>query len=256
MTPSTDPWFPHAGAVADDAEGLVICFPFAGGGAAFYRPWIDAARAKGLAVLAVELPGRGLRRRETPLRQAQVVAEALGQALRPRLDRPFLLFGHSLGALLAFETARYLRRRYALLPEALIVSGRHAPDETRDPATHRHALPLPALSRELVALNGTAPELLEHPEMLPLLAPMLRADFAMTELHRHDAAAPLECPLLALAGRDDPEVDPEEMAAWRRHGAGGFRQETLPGDHFFLMDQRDRVLAEWRAALVPERSAA
>ncbi|TDR95019.1 thioesterase II family protein [Enterovirga rhinocerotis] len=256
MIHPTDPWFPHAGPGADDAEALVICFPFAGGGAAFYRPWIEAARAKGLALLAVELPGRGRRQGEPLLRQAGAMAEALGPALRRRLDRPFLLFGHSLGALLAFETARHLRRRYALLPDALIVSGRHAPDEARDPASHRHALALPALAEELAGLNGTAPEVLAHPELLPVIAPMLQADFAMTELHRHRDEAPLDCPLLALAGSDDPEVAPGEITRWRRHAAGSFRQVTLPGDHFFLRDHRDRILDEWCAALTPDRAAA
>lgn len=249
MTRSADPWFPYTDDIADDAKALAVCFPFAGGGAAFYRPWIDTARTHGLALLPVELPGRGLRQGEALLRQARAVAEALGPALRNRLDRPFLLFGHSLGALLAFETARHLRRRYALLPDVLIVSGRHAPDDARDPASHRHALPLPDLAQELSGLNGTAPEVLEHAELMAVLAPMLRADFAMTELHRHDVEPPLECALLVMAGRDDPEVSRDEMASWSRHGVGGFRQVTLAGDHFYLQEHRVRIISEWCAAL-------
>ncbi|WP_149536560.1 thioesterase II family protein [Siccirubricoccus phaeus] len=246
---SADPWFPYA---PEAAETLLVCFPFAGGSAAFYRPWMAPARALGLALLPVELPGRGFRRQEAPLRTAGALMAALGPALRRRLDRPFLLFGHSLGALLAFEAARHLRRRYALLPAALAVSGRHPPHLGRDPTGFRHALPPPEFLQALQGLNGTAPELLTHPEFMALAEPALRADFAMTELYAYAPDAPLDCPLLALTGEADPEVSVQEMAGWARHGAAGFRLVTRPGDHFYLRDQAAEVLAQLRlAALRP-----
>lgn len=248
MSPPANPWFPHP---PDAANTLLVCFPFAGGSAAFYRPWMAPARELGLSLLPVELPGRGLRRQESALRDVAALVQALGPALRARLDRPFLLFGHSLGALLAFETARHLRRRYALLPRALIVSGRHPPHMGRDPTGFRHGLPRQQFLEALKGLNGTVPEVLAHPELMALVEPSLRADFAMTELYAHEPGPPLDCPMLALTGGDDPEVSPEEMAEWARHGAAGFRLITLPGDHFYLRDRASEVLSHLQRMAAP-----
>ncbi len=234
-----EPWFPFA---PEAAETLLFCFPFAGGTAAFYRPWMAPAAQRGLALLPVELPGHGLRRAEAPFTEARALVAALAPALRARLDRPFALFGHSLGALIAFETARLLRDRYALSPALLAVSGRQPPDRDIHPARRRHALPFPALCAALDGLGGTAPEILAHPQLMRLVEPVLRADFAMTELHRHVPGTPLEAPMLALTGTEDEEVSLEEMAGWSHQAGGSFRLATFPGTHFYLSEDPAAVL--------------
>lgn len=238
---TNSPWFPY-GEAAADAELLVVCFPFAGGNAAFYRSWMAPARDLGMAVMPVELPGRGLRRTETPLCSTGAAVDALLAPLRRHLDRPFILFGHSLGALLAFEVAHGCRDQFGLTPTALVVSGRHAPHVKRD-AVQRHLLPVHALKRELRDLNGTAPEILAHDDLFALLAPTLRADFAMTECYAYERASPaLACPMVAISGADDREVSPDEMQAWRLHCASAFVPIVRPGDHFFLEKERLAIL--------------
>ncbi len=247
-----EPWFPFE---PPEADTLLLCFPFAGGSAAFYRPWMALAARHRLGLLPVELPGHGMRRNEAPFTDARALVAAFAPTLRARLDRPFVLFGHSLGALIAFETARLIRDRYALTPTLLAVSGRQPPDRETHPARQRHALPFPALCAALDGLGGTAPEVLSHPELMRLMEPVLRADFAMTERHRHVPGAPLETPMLALTGADDPEVNPSEMAGWARHGGNDFELITLPGTHFYLRDAPMTVLDAIAAAL-PARDPA
>lgn len=218
----------------------LFCFPYAGGSAAVYRDWHTLVPGE-IEVAAVNLPGRGARFKEPPLDRAEVLVESLAEELGPHMEPPFAFFGHSMGALIAFELTRLLRREGRRLPERLLVSGRrapHLPDE--DPPIH--GLPDAELMEELRQLNGTPEEVLAHPELMELFLPVLRADFAVCEEYRYREEPPLDLPISAFGGVDDPDVERSHVLGWREQTRGGFRLRMFPGGHFFLNDHRDALV--------------
>jgi medium-chain acyl-[acyl-carrier-protein] hydrolase len=232
----------------------LFCFPYAGGGAGVYRRW-PAAMPAGVEVCAVQLPGREGRLRETPFNRMGPLVDALAAALRPHLDRPFAFFGHSMGALLAFELARRLRREGLPGPLHLFVSGRRPPQDP-DREERLHGLSDAQLRDALRRLGGTPREVLEHDEMMRLLTPMLRADLAVVETYRHEPAPPLDCPVTVLGALDDPKAPAEGLPGWAGHTRGPFRVRTLPGNHFFLHSAEAQVLGVVSQELTPLVSGA
>ncbi|HEX4955851.1 MAG TPA: thioesterase domain-containing protein [Thermoanaerobaculia bacterium] len=210
----------------------LFCFPFAGGSALVYREWHRHLPER-VEVVPIELPGRASRFREPLMRQADQVVAAAGAGLAPLFDRPFALFGHSMGALLVFELARWLRRQGLPAPLQIFASGRQAPDI----AEHKdlHALPDDDLLARLREFNGTPEEVLKHPELMQMMLPVLRADFEVNETYRYCAEPPLASSLSAWGGLADPEVPREELEAWRVHTSAGFDLRMFAGDHFFLL---------------------
>lgn len=212
------------------ASASLYCFPFAGGSASYYGSW-SAHFGDPVELVPVQLPGRGPRMADPhPASIGELAAELAGHiAAAP--TRP-LLFGHSMGAILAFEVARSLRER--LCPaEYLFVSGRPAPTITQ-PRTSISTLPRAELV-EVLRRYGAAPqEVLAHDELLDVLLPMLRRDFAMIESYRYAPGQPLDCPVFAWCGTEDPDVTPGLMAGWARESAGAFDLRVRGGGHFFL----------------------
>lgn len=219
----------------------LFCLPYAGGNAAIYRGWSERLGPH-VDVCPIELPGRGARIDEPPIARMSLMVQRLSLALRPHVSAPFALFGHSMGALLAFELARELRRTRGVEPRALYVSGCSAPhlQERRHPI---HALPHDLFVEELRALKGTPEAVLADPELLELLLPAVRADFAVVETYRHVEGPLLDVPIRAFAGAADPEAEPHTVAAWSRHTRGELTFDLLPGDHFFIHAQRAELLA-------------
>ncbi|HVT57686.1 MAG TPA: thioesterase domain-containing protein [Thermoanaerobaculia bacterium] len=218
----------------------MLCFPYAGGGASAYRGWPGALPA-GVEICPVQLPGRESRLREPPFDRLEPLVRTLADVLEPHLELPFVFFGHSLGALVSFELARELRRRGGPMPLHLFASGRRAPQV---PAREEdiHDLPEPEFIARLRELNGTPEEVLQHDELMCLLSPLLRADFAVNETYVHEAAEPLDCGISAFGGLGDEEVTREDLLEWREHTRGAFRLRMLPGDHFFLHSARGHLL--------------
>jgi medium-chain acyl-[acyl-carrier-protein] hydrolase len=219
----------------------MFCFPHAGGGASLFRTWSEALPPD-IEVCGVQLPGRESRWKEPLIASIGTMIEALVPALQPWLDVPPLLYGHSMGSLLAFELARELRRRGLPQPRNLFVSGRRAPDIASPNA------PIAALDEEsfvaaIIRQYNGIPEPIRHDrELLRVFLPMLRADIGLIESYRWREEPPLECPISAFAGLDDPSVDYPNLIAWRRHTAGDFRLEFLAGGHFFPQTRRDLLL--------------
>lgn len=176
---------------------------------------------------------------------AGLLGEA-SEALHPFMDKPFALFGHSLGAIVSFEMARELRRRYGLAPMVLFVAGRAAPRPVKllERLFRRsiHTLPDAAFLTELRKLNGTPEGLLENPETMKLSLPHLRADFALSETYAYEPGeGPLECPITALGGSED-SVSRHDLGAWHHQTSRYASLEILPGDHFFLHTAQPRLL--------------
>src|SRR5262249_44475104 len=211
----------------------LFCFPYAGGGASVYRGWADGL-AGAAEVCPVQLPGRENRFREPVFTRLPPLIEALAEALRPFLDRPFAFFGHSLGALVAFELARRLRRDQGAEPVRLFVSACGAPQTRARRGGEIPPRPAGEFWHEGGRLNGTPTGVLDDGELRELLLPTLRADFAVGETYRYAGGPPLTCPVCALGGLGDETVDRRDLDAWRVRTAGPFRRRLLPGDHFFL----------------------
>jgi medium-chain acyl-[acyl-carrier-protein] hydrolase len=237
-------WF-SAGPAATDAP-LLFAFPFAGGGAGFYRSWQNELGGM-CTVWAVQLPGRETRIREAPRWDLDpLVADVVGAL--PPLDRPYVLAGHSLGATMALAVALELRRRGRLLPARLILSGSPAP-HLRDLSDPAHLLDDDALAARIRSYNGTPPELLESTELLALFLPVIRADFALVETWPVPEVAPLPVPFTVLAGVDDATVTLEQLEGWRAWTSVSCDLRWVPGDHFFIASSRAAVLAVVRSAL-------
>ncbi len=249
------PWLIRFRPVVKPALRL-FCVPYAGGGASVYRLWAQEAPPD-IEVIAVQLPGRENRLSEHRLDSMESVLPPLLEALSMHLDVPFALFGHSLGAAIAYELALGLEAR-AAGPLLTVVSGRRAPHITplRPPA---HALPESEFRARLADMGGTPREILEHAELMGLFLPLLRADFRMSETYGPKIEpARLSGSVLALAGADDEEAPPPLVAQWERASGGRFRFECLSGGHFFLNERRGEImrliLDEARA--MPDRATA
>lgn len=219
----------------------LFCFPYAGGGAHIYRSW-QAQLPATVELCAVQLPGHGHRIRETAFKRMGPLVEAAATGLLPHCDKPFAFFGHSMGALICFELARLLRKTSGLQPVQLFVAGHRAP-QLEDPHESVHNLPDKELVQKLNGLNGTPREVLEHPELMQVVLPILRADFAICETYQYTNEPPLSSPIYAFGGTKDEEAGPEQLEGWKAQTASRFSLEMIPGDHFFLHTAQERLLA-------------
>ena len=215
-----------------NAAMRLFCFPYAGGGAAIYRDWHKSFPST-IEVCPVQLPGHGERIKDPLFSQINPLAEATAEALLPFFDKPFAFFGHSMGALISYELAHWLRRERAVAPANLFVAAHTAP-HLRNRGVISYNLPHDEFIEELRRLKGTPQQVLDHPELMELMVPLLRADFEICETYPGSTAPPLECSITAFGGVDDVEVPPEKIEPWREHTTGHFSFHTLPGDHFFI----------------------
>ena len=210
----------------------LFCFPYAGGSSFVFREWAEQL-PDWIEVCPVQLPGRGRRLNEEPFVRFAPLMKELTRTILPWLDKPFVLFGHSLGSVIAFELAQQLTREFELEPLHLFVAGRHAPHlPDTQPASHH--LPDDQFKEELRRLNGTAPEILEHPELFQFVLPLLRADFELCYSYEYREREPLPCPITAFGGMADSFVSRDQLTAWREHTRSEFSVKMLPGDHFFI----------------------
>jgi medium-chain acyl-[acyl-carrier-protein] hydrolase len=229
------------------AKLRLFCLPYAGGSAWVFRPWLNHLPTT-IELCPVELPARGKRWAESPITRLDLLIESLKTAILPYLDRPFALFGHSMGGLVSFELTRLLAGEYNINPVYLFVSGYRAPQiQALDPPIH--PLPEPEFIEELRRLNGTPQAVLENAELMELILPALRADFEMLESYHYSTGTPLNCPIAVFGGLQDNEVSPENLEAWRRQTTKAFSLEMFEGDHFFIDSARSLLLASMTSKL-------
>jgi medium-chain acyl-[acyl-carrier-protein] hydrolase len=228
-----------------------LCFPHAGASAAFFRSW-QHALPESIGIVPVQLPGRGVRINEPSFRRLPLLVSALMNVVGPMLDRPFALFGHSVGTAIAFELARRLQA-CGYVADHVFVSGRGAPPY-RAPRD-LHDLPPEQFIDALKELNGMPAEMLEDAEALDLLMPIFRADFEMAETYVYQQGPPLRCPITAFGGADDPLVTASDMLAWRQYTDGRFSARILPGDHFFPVTAQAELLRTITEALLSRTPA-
>ncbi|MFQ5794196.1 MAG: thioesterase II family protein [Candidatus Bipolaricaulia bacterium] len=238
-TPTLHSWITYP-KLNTQASLRLFCFPYAGGGASIFHTWSDDLPSD-IEVCPVQLPGRENRLMEPPVTRLSSLVQTLAQALHPYLNIPFAFFGHSMGALISFELARQLRRRNDLSPVHLFVSGHHAP-QIPNPNSPIHRLPESTFVKALRRLDGTPESVLQNTELMELLLPVLRADFAICETYVYSTEDPLDCPISAFGGLQDREVSYDDLAAWCDQTHRSFAIRTFPGNHFFLQSARVPVL--------------
>jgi medium-chain acyl-[acyl-carrier-protein] hydrolase len=225
-----------------EALTRLFCFPHAGGGASAYVPWARALGDRPIEVAAAQLPGRN---GEPPFSNLDGIVDRLADAIEPLADRPYAFFGHSLGALVAFELARRLRDRRDRGPAHLFVSGAHAPQIPTDAAPLRFIEGDTPFLEAVAAKYGGVPRIvLEQADLRAALVQALRADLALTETYTYRDAPPLACPIAAYAGASDPIVSEEHLAGWREQTTGEFTCRLFAGQHFYLNRERDALLAD------------
>lgn len=218
----------------------LFCLPYAGGGASAFRRWSEQLPYE-VEICPVYLPGREHRLREPAFTRLTMLVEALAQGLRPVLDVPFALFGHSMGALISFELTRYLRRNALPMPVQLFVSAHRGPHlpMRRAPA---HNLPDDELIDLLRQFGGTPQAVLQHTELMKIVLPVLRADFELCETYSYQPEASLACPISVFGGEQDTQVNVQELQAWQQQTCHNLTLHIFPGDHFFLHSQQALLL--------------
>ena len=243
MTVSTkmDKWLSRPQPI-DDPRLRLLCFPHAGSGPTTYHKW-PATLPDGVEMWGIRLPGREIRLREPAHRQIDDMVADAAAALRPFLDRPFVIFGHSLGALLGYELVRHWRNEDGPQPHHLIVSGHRAPH--RPPLQPKcHQAPDAAFLQRVRRLGGTQDKFFAMTELVEMMLPTLRADFAAWETYRYQEDEILDLPITAFGSTDDSEAQEIDIAAWRQHTNHDFNYQIFSGDHFYLQTNPEPLLKQ------------
>ena len=238
---------------APSASLRLVCFPHIGGSASFYFP-ISAALHPKVEVLAVQYPGRQDRRAEELLADVRALADGVLGALGPWLSEPLAFFGHSMGALVAFEVCRRLEGETGVEPVVLVASGMRAP-------SRRHAgevgvgEDIAGVLASLKRLGGTDQEILDgNEDFIRLVLPVLEADHtAMVSYHSPPELA-LSCPITVFVGDRDPIIPLDVAQAWSEHTTGGFDLHVFGGDHFYLNSLRTATISKLSEVLWVSKS--
>lgn len=225
------------------ADGVsLLCVPFAGGGARAYESW-QKLLPRRVRPATLRLPGREARAAEPPATDLRALAAQAAAELGPHLPPRFALFGHSMGALLAFEIARELARACGREPACLILSGLRAPDRLQGEPRYT-GLEDGRLRAALAAMGGTDRQILEDPELWEIFRPLIRADLAICDTYTYQNAELLSCPLVVYGSRGDFGEDDTALRPWRAHTTGPFAARMFPGDHFYFNAWPEALVAD------------
>ncbi|MTI60087.1 MAG: thioesterase [Firmicutes bacterium] len=224
----------------EDKQINLICFPFAGGGARAYYNWKRISKLA--SIYAISLPGRESKINEEPYRKMEILIDDLTEEISPLLNKKCIFFGHSMGAKIAFETAKKLEKMGSVQPYHLIVSGSRAPHiQELNPI---YNLPDEEFIKALYRFEGTPKEILENKDLIRFFLPVLRADFTMDEIYYSKNNYPLKCPITALGGSKDREASLPEVEQWNEYTKNRFKMKIFKGGHFFIREQEEHVLEE------------
>ncbi|GGW82077.1 pyochelin biosynthetic protein PchC [Streptomyces lucensis JCM 4490] len=238
--PRPSPWF-RRHAPAGPVRLRLVCLPHAGGTATFFRSW-EGALGAGVEVLATRYPGRQERIAEPCMTDLEPLADAVAEELTGFLDVPVALFGHSMGASVAYEVALRLQRSHPGAVAGLFVSAREAPHLVTPRTVHLRDDD--GVLEEVRRLGGSDAALLEDPSLRDILLPPLRADFRIAGTYRAAAPVPVRCPVAAYAGEHDTGAAPDAVRRWSEVSAGPFDLTVMRGGHFYLISERDALLKD------------
>jgi medium-chain acyl-[acyl-carrier-protein] hydrolase len=227
----------------------LFCFSFAGGSATEFLPW-HPLLAPEIELCAIQLPGRGARFAEPPLTMMSQVIDTIGQLIAQNNELPFAFFGHSLGALLAFEASHHCLNHALSVPVRLFLSGCNAPQRLGNRPL-LHLLDNAALIEALKEFNGTPVEVLVNPELMRMALPALRADFMLAENYIYSPRPPLPIPITVLSGTQDNHIQSEYLADWGNETSGDCELHMFKGDHFFIRKQAEAITALINSSLAP-----
>lgn len=227
----------------------LFCFPYAGGAAPIFRPWPQSL-SEDIEVMALRLPGKELRLREQPYRSVDEVIANIVPALRPLLDKPFALFGHSMGATLAYELSKVLIND-DIKPQHLFISACRSPITPRRKKT-MHNMPHNEFRSVLQKMNGTPQTILNDDELFALLEPGLRADLEVIEKWGYSSVPPINVPISVFYGENDQEVFPGEVQGWKQVTNEACRLHRIDGDHFFMHSHEEVMLKVIQQALIAD----
>lgn len=220
------------------AKIRLVCLPHAGGSASFFFP-MSRALTPAVEVLSVQYPGRQDRRHEPCIENLNELADRIFDAIRGQTDRPLALFGHSMGATLAFEVAVRLETKLGITPRHLIASGRRAPSAVSTEQVH--LLDNAGIIANVRKLSGTSDDMLDDAELVQMVLPAIRADYRAIETHRGQPDATVSTPITVLTGDADPQVPLEDAHKWNAHTTLASEVLVFPGGHFYLNDHRNDV---------------
>ncbi|MFE2099420.1 MULTISPECIES: thioesterase II family protein [unclassified Streptomyces] len=220
----------------------LFCLPYAGGNAGAFHRWAQAP-LDGVEVVAVQYPGRQDRFAEECLPDMEALADGVASALVPLLDRPFALFGHSMGASVAYEVALRLEHRYRARPRRVFVSAAASPLRPRS-HTDVHLRSDDAMVEWFGELGAMDEAVLADPELRPLVLPAMRADLRLIETYRPPSGRLTTAPVTAYVGDADPGVDPDDARAWQDLTSAEFSFRAFSGGHFYLSDHEEALLAD------------
>lgn len=218
----------------------LFCFHYAGGSASAFRTWPDALPEE-IEVCPIQLPGREQCLWEPPFTRVSFLLDHMHCALQPYMDLPFAFVGHSMGAVIAFELARELRRQNHEGPFRVFVSGCRAP-QLPNPKPFVHLLSEEQLIAHLRRHKGTSESVLQNADLMHLLLPIIQADFALYETYVYEEQEPLACPITAFGGLQDIEASGSDLAAWQGQTRSAFALHMYSGDHFFLHSAQVELL--------------
>ncbi|MFE9409899.1 thioesterase II family protein [Streptomyces sp. NPDC006704] len=241
------------------AAHTLVCFPHAGGSASYYHG-LSAALGPDIEMLVIQYPGRENRLFEEPVASVEALADAVAEVLGARLgDRRPVLFGHSMGAIVAFEVARRLERAGGPAPRGLVASACSAPSNRSPLGVLADEEPDGAVLARIMDLGGTARDVGEHAELIELVLPAIRADLAALDSYRAPKDAVVGCPVTVFVADQDLEVPVSEAGLWELHTSAGARVHLFEGDHFYLGKQPQAfldLLQETARTSRPENSLA